>query len=144
MLGPVFILSAISLSCPRLYQLLLAVLLRRKLSFANMRLILASTPDFVAERTLLAFDVLIRTRRVQTGVELAWRLNVRELAALHRAVCAVSAEWHVGMFERAMRVLAVRKESTEGFGLVGGFDRRGWMASDTLPVFAGGSERACI
>ena len=126
-------------------QLLLAILRIRKLPLTNMRPIrVTSSPDFIRERALLALGMLERARAVEARIELTRRLDVRKRAAIRSAVCAVSAERHVGVLERAVWVRAVREESAECFGLVGSLDRRGGVASDAFPVLAGRTEGARI
>ena len=100
-------------------QFLCTVLLGHEFPLAHMLLLLPiSSPHLVREWSFLALGVLVGARGVETRIELARCLNMRKLAPFGRAICAIPAKRHRGMFEVAVGVGTMREELAQLFGLV--------------------------
>lgn len=87
---------------PRHNELLDLAILIHKLPLTDMvpLLLLAGNPHLILKLPLfLALLMLERALRVQARIEPAHRLDMRKLAPLLRAICAVPAQWHGGMPE---------------------------------------------
>lgn len=93
-------------------------------------------PYLVGKRSLLALRVFVGAAAVEAWVELAWDLEMREFAAVHRAIRSVATQRHGWVSEGAVRVCAVREEPADFFRLVSCFDGGGRVASGAFPVLA--------
>lgn len=82
----------------------------------------------------MALGMLVRAARVETRCELAWSLNMSELAAFLGAIGSIPAERHAGVLEVTMRVGAVGEESAELLRLMCRLNGRRGMATGTLAV----------
>lgn len=80
--------------------------------------------------------MLVRTSRIETRVKFAGSLDVCEFAVGGRAIGAVAAKRHRGVFEVAVGVRAIREESTKLFGLMSRFHSWRGMPSGAFPILA--------